>query len=679
MATEKQLREAIERKTILERLKAARAEQQAPIEIDRNVMVESAPINRPESAARSIIEQGGGSIVPGGDALEGIKAGFLDIGAGINQRLSEALSEPKAGGIAIDRPEADIPALTERNELQQSAEQFSQEIERRNQILDPDLQLAQVSSPVVTFLGRVAGQSIALPLAGPKVGTTVVQKVLAGGAMGGTFGGLQPTSADEDAITNALLGAASGGFFTGISEPAMHLMRKFVNASKGVLSRPEIQKVVKEAKRLNIPIFADDVVQNPFLRFASRASEEIPLVGTAPGRIAQNQAQKKATKAFLDRLALSDPDLDGVILKSLGDRVNKRKAHKNLLWERVAERTNHLGAVDLRATNAVVRRELREELARGEQATPAVVEALKKMARTKPGTFGFHTESTKPFLSENINRFYNGDSAVLGKQGVQRLQRVKEALDQDLGTFASNAGREAKQLYTRANRFTQKLNDDLRNTGLKNLVGTNEPEKIMAWLSVSGGRGSRNQTLYNTLDQKGRAAVRHAVIQDAWDAAIDNGGVFDSRVFVKAIKGRQGVVDIFFKDRDFDEINGLVNVLKVTKQASEVAAGSAGGINALGRRLLTMPGIVTLGTAGAGFTAGGTTGLAASVGLPAFATRLLTQTEKGRDLLAAAGRTTPETEAMEKIVQQMINLLNREQVVLQQEFREGDRPEQPEQ
>lgn len=687
MATREELIKEIKRKRLASQIRAKRD----AVTFDQDLLV------RADDARATQLG------VLGEQALLGV----TDIGTGVQQRALEASAALPAGGISIDRPVADVESLTVRSTFKQQALDLARDLGETQQQRTEEASGRAEQFPVTAFLGRTGAQIAALPVPGVSTGSFVVRTGSAAGT-GALAGFLQPTDQDGDPRLNAVTGAAVAGAFNIFSEPFSRIVRKRINARTGEFKKDGMAQAIREADELGVELFADDVMDSPFVRFVGRAAEEVPVTGTSPGRVRQAVQQKNAVQDFLagvrrgmkfglDEIPLDDIDLDQVQLKSLSEKFSQRRAFKNKLWERVISKGG-TSTVNLSRTRSSAMRELvdhvssatgtpteaveeaMEPIIRGRASidkitqaldnTPAgdsgLVRELLKFARAPEGDTRYTIQSLKPSLNDLINKGSRGENAVIKSPSVPILQRVKESLDADLKNFATGKPGMVRAL-SKANEFTSRFNIEGKKTKLRNILsegGQEVPEKIMTVLSA--GKKSENKLLYRNLTSDGRAAVRISIIQNALENSLDESGNFIAKKFNKSLQKMSTTTGVFFKGQDAREFRGLERLLRRTEAASRQFDDSV-GINTLGRRIVTPQAARGAATGGLGVlgifdpaTAASTAGGILGVGAVA---RSMLQNKTGRNLLIALGSTTPGTKEFDRLVERAVRFLSRAAIV----------------
>jgi hypothetical protein len=563
----------------------------------------------------------------------GLRQGAINIGGGVLRTFGEL-----ANTLGVEGAQKFLSDL----EVSQGIEQLRTEQQTAEQ-------------PAAGFVGEVIGETAAFPIPGG-AGQTLARKAATAAVSGATAGGVSAAGRFEDVADAALLGAGFGSGLQSLTSAGQNLARRFINAKGGQFRSADIAELVQTAKAQGIDLFADDAAASPLLAKLGILAEDVPLVGTRKGRLRQSGQQREAAERLASRLAGDIPDLGVEIQKGLQRRLSTVKKVVGKKFARAANALDPLG--DIPRTNFLsqIDQEIAEEVAKGTRANQGVIDILESFKASPEGNFSA-VRSQRSDLGDEISAFFTGDNKNIGAKGSDRLQRVKNALESDIEGFVDKSGsEEGLKLFRDANKFTVDNLIPFKETQLSNLVKSDEPEKIIAFLKASGGRQSRANRLFKSLDAKGRAAVKASLVNDALEKAlpVSPTGVFSANKFAAELEKVQNATNTFFKGQDQAEINGLVKLMRATARAGQAAEQPP-----TGARLL-LPGVGVAAVSSLGSTL-------AAVGGFGAASRFLFQSEAGKRLLLGLNRATPGTAGFDRVSQRVNDLLTRSAIVATQE------------
>ena len=151
--------------------------------------------------------------------------------------------------------------------------------------------------------------------------------------------------------------------------------------------------------------------------------------------------------------------------------------------------------------------------------------------------------------------------------------------------------------------------------------------------------------MWQSLDTKGREAVRFGLIKEALEKSSPDGAPFSPAKFAGYLESRSAVVDQFFKGRSGDEIKGLMKVMRHIERAGQFAENPP-----TGQRVI--PFMLAGGAVIEATSVVAATGIAASI-------KGLFQTKAGRNLLLAANSATPGSKEFDVILENITKVASR--------------------
>jgi hypothetical protein len=388
-------------------------------------------------------------------------------------------------------------------------------------------------------------------------------------------------------------------------------------------------EIIAEGAAHDVPVYADDVLNNAFLKRAGVTAEMMGPFGTGSGRAAQHELAKEAARrAAVSRAVPGVDDVTVEVQKGLRRKLAALKQVKNQLYERAAaalDPAGYVGTPRFHQAFYTIRSEL-EKL--GTAANKEAKQMIKDLYGNGP-TGNFSTMSAmSDELGSRISMYYKGQNATIGKRGVGYLIQLKKALDEDIASFADEfGGPEGSRAFKQADAFYKKHLAPYKEPGFRDLVRTGEPEKAWKYLTGQGTIPSRSQRMFNALDEKGRATVRAGLLQEAYTNALSPKGQFSPAKFASYLEDHDAAVQQFFKGAELKEIQGFKNLMRHVDRSGAYAENPPTG------QRLFLPMLF-----GSGYY---------SVSLPAIGVgtalgvRILFQTERGRDLLIQLSKAKP--------------------------------------
>lgn len=467
-------------------------------------------------------------------------------------------------------------------------------------------------------VGRVVGNAapfMAIP--GAAAGTGLAGRVGVGAAQGAGMGSLQYTPEGGSQAINTGIGAAIGGAVPLVGG----MLAKGYNAIKGGTIEPAQQAVMDAAKKHGVTTATlGDVTQSPMLQRAEVASEQLPIVGLGGARAKGQQEIAAATRNIVDEFAgkvdYSTPafspldkvhgsvdDLAGVAQRSAITKLGTLKDTAKAKFDALALEADQAGEFPLVNAQAAAKEAADEIAARAAKGLAADSDAA-VMAKLKPYlgqaatqtatgaqsqaplTVGFSlARGARSDLGSTISEYMQGKNALIGEQGVRYLQKVKDAVESDITSFAERNGGSIKKLYDNANAFYKDTLVPYKSSAeLVHFLDSSHPADTFKNFFLKAGP-NKGRVLYEALPANGKAAIRAGILaQAAKDATIEpmttgaNASAFMSPAkFTQSIEKQRAMYDLAFTGGDKAYVDGFVNLLNHMKRVGQYAENPANG------------------------------------------------------------------------------------------------------
>jgi len=534
-----------------------------------------------------------------------IDRGIANVGEGLQQAGLEALNKL---GIVDDSTLADFN------------KRVAGDIEAFKEI--------QESDPIASTIGEILGE----------VGATAVipgGATIKGAAAAGTvIGATQFVPEGESRLEQAVTGGVAGGATSAALKTVGKVAEKVTGIVKGQTAK-EVQELEKLGKEFGVQTSVGDITGQPLIKKAEVLAENIPVIGFSGFRETQQQQVARAAGEIVDGFSVNG-DWAKILQTSLVDKADAVRKVAGNLFNKVGSLANPLGNVPISKTNKVAREIITEEQAKvPEFQDQSLIDALQKYTVDPQANFT-GVRSIRSDLSDDISDFFTGKNAIVGKRGVDKLQRVKTALDEDMNDFANQQGGQVKRAWDRANSFFKKNVVPFKDTALAKAAKTDTPDEIFRTFVRRGGR-DRAQKFFNALDKKGKEAVRSGILENAFENATREGKPFSSAKFAQALEQFDAPSGVFFKGTDKKQLDGFKKLLRHVERSGQFAENPP-----TGQRLI----LALLGTGAilepvsAGAVAGTTALITGLFGSPA-----------GKRLLLSANKFGEGTQALQKAIE----------------------------
>ena len=590
--------------------------------------------------------------------------GLADAGAGIVQ-MNKQFGD-KANSVAN--------SVLGTNLDTNAAERYNQEYQQANLATDGARSVA----------GRTGGDWVrggaeiaaTLPIYAAGRGATIGARMADQGVRGAAVGAAQYAENTDDRLLNMGVGAAGGAIGQGVGEKVGSVIgkgvTKAVNARRGNLA-PAYKEIDDLGKQFDVRTSVGDIKGGGVIKNTETHLERIPIVGMGKFREGQHSQAKAASRKITGKLkaVMADTDYKALpTIRQAADAGDRNAARVLNIVETAGDDTGRVlqASAEVRAfREGRIASRLYDKVdeavaASGNdivtptKSTAALDDALQKQADSLAPDDVLQKELaaiserindpniSKSFSNMRLLRSQLGDladkygSPVNGNKAASRVfADVKQAVDDDIADFALNSGNAGiKKAYQRADKF-YKSAMKRADKAIANAMDSNKPDEIYKAF-VKTGKGDRANNFYQALDQKGQAALRYQMADEAINKATNEStGSFSPANFAKEFEQLSEPYSQIFKGDDKKQMDGFVKLMRHVERAGQYKENPPTGLR------LTDVAMV-------GGAMSNPTGTLQVAGIAAIAKTLLT-TRAGKNLLLAANRL-PESQqvAMDNIL-----------------------------
>jgi hypothetical protein len=613
--------------------------------------------------------------------LIGLGAGLTNFGQGIKEKgllAGEALGLTQPG----------------------SHEAYQQQVDDEQKLYDT----TPVANSTSGMLGKFIGN--ALPYAAVPYGGLLNQLGRVGGsaAMGALSGATSYVPQGGSELAPIGVGAALGPlaeYGTSLAGKALtYPFAKTSNYLKGNFA-PNVEKdVIDEGAKRGVDVFASDAAQSPFLETMARYAEKAPT-GMVSAREVQMERAQNAAEEYGGNLlneAKEIPHLGSADLQKLSKIANSDSkrgvAAQNLLNEiqsgsesildmvknsgnlkafrlkliadkkfsNVEKIANQLGipVIAPKTYQAIdsIRNDILPMLGDADPTKIKLNQLIDKFqGKITQDPFTGKVVSDLKFgdlrnfrsqMNAMIADYFKGPNAVIGKNGVQLLQKASRNIEDDLTDYAQQQGGKLFSTYKDANNFYRNNLVPYKNKILAQSLRGATPEKVYDAFVKNTTREGNAKILYKALDDKGRAAVRAGIVDDALNVAKNEDlKRFSPSVFVNQLDKKVGAYKTFFSGKDLQEFEGFKKLMAHVTRANQTLKSPDTGVMNTG---------LILGTGGLA-TAAINPILPLAIGGGAYIARALMTNPRGRDFLLASSKLQPYSKSMETLIKRFEPML----------------------
>ncbi len=439
---------------------------------------------------------------------------------------------------------------------------------------------------------------------------------------------------------------------------------KLVNAKRGNLA-PEYKEIDDLGKQFGVRTSVGDIRGGGVIKNTETHLERLPVVGMGKFRSGQNEEAATATGKITGKLrrVMSETDYKAMPSIRAAAAAGDRNAARVLnIAETAGDDTGRVlqASAEVRAfREGKIASRLYDKVDEAVAAsgndivTPtksaaALDDALQKQADSLAPDDVLQRELSdisarindpnisKSFSNMRLLRSQLGDladkygSPVNGNKAASRVfADVKQAVDDDIADFALNSGNAGiKKAYQRADKFYKNAMKRA-DKAIANAMDSNKPDEIYKAF-VKTGKGDRANNFYQALDQKGQAALRYQMADEAIGKATNEStGNFSPANFAREFEKMVEPYGRIFKGDDKKQMDGLVKLMRHIERAGQYKENPPTGVRLtdvaiIGGAVTSLP-------------------LTLKVGAAAAIAKTLLTTRAGKNLLLAANKL-PESQ-----------------------------------
>ena len=506
-------------------------------------------------------------------------------------------------------------------------------------------------------------------------GPTLSARIANQAVIGSGVGAARYADDNDDRLLNMAGGAVGGAVGQGAGEVVgkgiSKVAAKVINARKGNLA-PAYKEIDDLGRQFDVNTSVGDINRGAFTGRAEVALEQVPVLGMGGFREAQNTQAVAATNKLSGKLkqAMTDTDYKALptikaqanagnrnaarvlnIVETAGDdtgRILQASAEvrafregniASKLYDKVDDLVKQSGddAVAPTNTTAKLTQTLDEQ---GASLSPDDV-IIRELTDIQTNL----ADAAKPKNFTNMRQLRSRLGSLASELGVsgkgaasKAIADLRQAVDDDISTFALNSGNAAiKKAYQRADNF-YKGAMQRSDKAIANAMKNNKPDEIYSAF-VKTGKGDRANNFYQALDQKGQAALRYQMADEAISKATNEStGNFSPAKFAGEFERMSEPYGNIFKGNDKKQMDGLVKLMRHIERAGQYKENPP-----TGNRVI--PWLV------AGATAVNPVTAIKVGGISLFAKSMLT-TRAGKNLLLAANKLpNAQQAALDNILQ----------------------------
>lgn len=577
--------------------------------------------------------------------------GFSDLGAGVVQGASKAADAVSSGINNVFDTNLDTGS-------------YGRVTKQRKEISDWHNLKRQANNQGFDA-GRLAGQVAGTAPIALTGGGSLAQIAGRGAITGGAIGAASFAKDSNERSNNTAMGGVGGAAGGVLGKMVAAGIAKGVNAYKGNL-QSGAKELIQQGEKHSVRTSVGDVGKGPFVQRAEVQMEQIPLVGMAGFRDAQQKESAKAANAVVEALRKKMSTTDYKSLEKIqkaatnGDKnairimgvVKNAGEDSSKVLQASAEIKNWRGsklASDLYDRVGVIAGNSKVNPTKTVQAIDDVVSKDSKVAPNKElinEISSIRNKLNDPNINTNFSELRAARSRLgelvseWGRQGKSTggLTKIRSAIDEDIKNFALNSGKNNLiSEYKRADTFYKQLQSG-KDKALANSMSSAEPDQIFKTF-IQFGKGDKASNFYKNLDPKGQSALRFEMANQALKKATnENKEVFSPAKFALEFERLNEPYSKVFSGADKVEMDGFVKLMRHVERAGQYAENPPTGNRAVG----VLIGGTAIANAPLAIKAAGASALA----------KALFTTNAGKRILLAAKYAPPNSPLLTNLIEQ---------------------------
>ena len=310
---------------------------------------------------------------------------------------------------------------------------------------------------------------------------------------------------------------------------------------------------------------------------ARMTGENIPFIGTAGGRAAQQAERTAAVTRFAKEFQAEEGSIDKVtknLIKTRGKQISDLTTAKNSVIESVP------GTVPANNTLTALDGKIAELTARNTASSRELAGILQGMRKDFEGKTLPQLEAMR---ADELSSAFKSDSmAHIRDLGEKTMRSLYAPLKEDMAAFIKANGKPGDfNKWSTANAKLSSMMDDLKSSKFKSTLNNADttPEDVARLLFSK--TPSDVKRLVNDLSPKGQDKARSAIIAHALDKSTDDAtGAVSPDKFLNAMMALKPSTEALFKGDHGARLDGLIMLLGGTRRAAGANAEISNGMQA---------------------------------------------------------------------------------------------------
>lgn len=393
-----------------------------------------------------------------------------------------------------------------------------------------------------------------------EIGQMGLKALQAGGEAYGKFKEAYPELAkDIEAATNIAMNA-----------PMVKSLKDVGMATGRAITKipAKAREITELAAQHGVPVSYGDITKGTIAPKVETGLESLPGTGMGNFRVKQNVAAQEAAQKAVDKFKV-EGDWPELAQKGISVKATATKKAASRLYDDLAKRADVAGDIPLGKTLTT----LDELIVKESQSKLPDNTILKLMEDVKSSLESNNKFSNlRDFRSDlglMVKDYYSGKNAIVGQKGVDAIQKIRNAVDEDMSSWAQQQGGDIYRKWRVADKFYKDKVIPFREQAiLPRLIKETDPDAL--YRTFTSAVKDRPQTIYTALPEKSRGAVRYGMVQDAFETAMnENKNIFSPAKFAQALEKKRDAIGVFFDSKDKAYVRGLEKLMRHVERSGQ--------------------------------------------------------------------------------------------------------------
>jgi hypothetical protein len=423
--------------------------------------------------------------------------------------------------------------------------------------------------------------------------SNTARNIGSGALQGAGIGALQYDPTGEERLNNILVGGLAGGGVTAAITGAGAAGRRLLRGKNTPEAIAQAEELAKLSKEMGVDLTVPELRGSVGGKYAESVIEKMPGTGYIGFREKQVEQLKNAAENIANKAGADTTQNYGeIIQQGLNETLKKNKTQASNAFDKVQRIADAQGGkINFASTQNEAKAILEELSALPEQFRDnQLIDYAAKFSQLDNLPFNVARE-LRSKIGDEVSKLKASANAGTAEAGQYRAAtRLFNALENDMDTFANNAGGVLKQAYQEARTLYKDKVVPFKKGQLAKVLKNDYDTDLLIGAFLKPGRENLASKLIQNSNNKGLEAARASILNDAMEKA-SQGEFFNAQTFAKESLRLGKVNKVLFTDAQRTGLEGYAKLAKAAERASKFAAnpetgarltGPIGAISAVG-------------------------------------------------------------------------------------------------